>query len=283
MSRNDYTKYAKENRVETPVNPVSETHVEENPVIEPEIVETPIVEQPVVEPEIVSITRASCDGSGKHTFKTSTGKTYEYSNTFGLYLGGYYLDEDTSFGWADYDYAVYTDAGGYVLYVERVPYPTKIGVAIGGSVSGRKGSKTASVIYFDDAPAVKTYAISDDFAEQINSVENNLMWVEFDRTGSTPQYSYFAHRGGEVYLEPGKAFVDDSDYLVNSNTQIILRVPDDSGKGYTYLYFDGMKNLDGCYQAEAFQYFVDNECDLDGSGRYYGYIYADAVRVETED
>lgn len=46
MSRNDYTKYARENKVEPAVEKP------ETPVVEPEIIETPVVEsEPVVHPE----------------------------------------------------------------------------------------------------------------------------------------------------------------------------------------------------------------------------------------
>lgn len=68
MSRNDYTKYAKENRTETPViepevevEPVVETLVESEPVVQPEEitivnVETPEAEPEVIEPETVEET-----------------------------------------------------------------------------------------------------------------------------------------------------------------------------------------------------------------------------------
>lgn len=59
MSRNDYTKYAKEPRTETPVierevevEPVVETPVESEPVFQPEEI-NPIVETPEDEPEII--------------------------------------------------------------------------------------------------------------------------------------------------------------------------------------------------------------------------------------
>lgn len=85
---------------------------------------------------------------------------------------------------------------------------------------------------------------------------------------------------GKVKIGSNNASNDVRDYLVNSNTQIIVRVPDYFGEeedDFTYLYFDGINDIDANYVANDFQYFLDNECDLEGSGRYYAYIYVDAT------
>lgn len=53
MSHNDYTKYARENRVEIPETPVVEVPVEEPVAVEAPIEEPVVVEAPVEEPEII--------------------------------------------------------------------------------------------------------------------------------------------------------------------------------------------------------------------------------------
>ncbi len=261
-----------------------------------------------IEPETGRVTRADVDGKGNHSF-VADGETYEYAETFGLFLGGYMIDEDMLddgdfYNNADREHYIYTDKYGYVMYTEWVDNAnTEIVVIDGDSWISKDRFMTADgedyeintcdFVYFEEGAPIKTVDTTYDFnAGQIGvhgTDDDILAWVDYvDDDEIVFMPAAVAQQSTDtIYLEKGKVKIgsnngsnDVRDYLVNSNTQIIVRVPDYFGEeedDFTYLYFDGINDIDANYQANDFQYFLDNECDMEGSGRYYAYIYVDAT------
>ena len=271
-----------------------------------------------IEPVTGTVTRADVDGKGNHSF-VADGETYEYAATFGMFLGGEMIDEDmynkdengkfVSVGGDFYnngnrEHYIYTDKYGYVMYTEWVDNAnTEIVVIDGDSWISKDRFETADgidyeintcdFVYFEEGAPIKTVDTTYDFnAGQIGghgTDDDILAWVDYvDDDEITFAPAAVANKGKDtIYLAKGQVKIGSSnashdvrDYLVNSNTQIIVRVPDYFGEeedDFTYLYFDGINDIDANYKAEDFQYFLDNECDQDGSGRYYSHIYVDAA------
>ena len=262
----------------------------------------------VIEPETATLTRANIDGKGNKSFIAS-GETYEYAHTFGIYLGGYEWDDMMSFdddGLRDWD--IYTDMNGFVMYVERVDHTEAEFVVIDGdswisedpymTADGMEFKvNTCDFVYFEEDAPVKTVDTTAMFnnafvgADDLDGIENNdvLAWVITDEVEDEMYLvaADVADGNTEIALKRGAVEIDTTDadlknIKVNADTQFIVRVPDYFGENdddFTYLYFDGMNDIDANYVAEDFQYFVDNDEDveLDGSGRFYAYIYVDAV------
>ena len=265
----------------------------------------------VVEPEVVEVNRADVDGKGNHSFTSVDGEEFEYAATFGMYLGGYMMDEDRDFynnGGREHD--VYTDLNGFVMWTEWTDNEnTEIVVIDGDSWVSKDGYftadgiefevNTADFVYFEDGAPIKTVDTTFDFnMNQIGLASDDadiLAWVAYleDDEMAKLDASNLGNLSSEtIYLQRNKVKVQSkdgshevTDYLVNKDTQIIVRVPDYFGEEddeFTYKYFDGIDEIDANYKANSFQFFLDNECDLDGSGRYYAYIYVDATyAVET--
>lgn len=258
-----------------------------------------------IEPKVGYVTRADVDGKGNHSF-VADGETYEYAETFGAFLGGVMMDDDHNFyNNGNREHYIYTDKYGFVMYTEWVENANTEIVVIDGDSWISKDSywtsdgidyeiNTCDFVYFEEGAPIKTVDTTLDFnAGQIGVHGTNddiLAWVDYvddDEIVFAPaavaQQStdtiYLAK--GQVKIGSNNASNDVRDYLVNSNTQIIVRVPDyfgeDEEDSFTYLYFDGINDIDANYVANDFQYFLDNECDLEGSGRYYAYIYVDAT------
>lgn len=263
-----------------------------------------------IEPETGRVTRADVDGKGNHSF-VADGETYEYAETFGMFLGGVMMDDDHNFyNNGDREHYIYTDKYGYVMYTEWVDNAnTEIVVIDGDSWMSKDRFMTADgedyeintcdFVYFEEGAPIKTVDTTYAFnAGQIGvhgTDDDILAWVDYvdeDEMVFAPAATA-AQSTDTIYLEKGKVKIgsnnasnDVRDYLVNSNTQIIVRVPDYFGEeedDFTYLYFDGINDIDANYVANDFQYFLDNECDLEGSGRYYAYIYVDATFAREEN
>ena len=257
-----------------------------------------------IEPVTGTVTRADVDGKGNHSF-VADGETYEYAETFGLFLGGVMMDDDHDFyNNGDREHYIYTDKYGYVMYTEWVDNANTEIVVIDGDSWISKDRymtadgedyeiNTADFVYFEEGAPIKTVDTTYDFnAGQIGvhgTDDDILAWVDYvdDDEVYMARGNVATKSTDTIYLDKGAVKIgsnnasnDVRDYLVNSNTQIIVRVPDYFGEeedDFTYLYFDGINDIDAEYVANDFQYFLDNECDMEGSGRYYAYIYVDAT------
>ena len=259
-----------------------------------------------IEPKVGTVVRADVDGKGNHTFTTSDREVFEYAETFGLFLGGEYFGRYDQFDQdGNREHLIYTDKNGFVMYTEwNVNSNTEI-VVIDGDSWVSKGryetaegaeyeENTADFIYFEEGAPIKTVDTTADFnIDQIgvrgDDDSDILAWVDY--VDDDEMYLYEANLANvsteTIYLAKGKVKIgadsednDVRDYLVNSDTQIIVRVPDYFGEDqddFTYMYFDGINDIDANYVANEFQYFLNNECDMEGNGRYYAYIYVDAT------
>jgi len=268
----------------------------------------------VIEPEIVEVNRADVDGRHNHSFTSVDGEEFEYAATFGEWLGGHMMDEATDatgrpiFDFHNHgnrEHEVYTDKYGYVMWTDLVDdIPQDIVVIDGDSWFSEESFWTADgidyeintcdFVYFEDGAPIKT--VDTTFEFNFNGVGvhgTNKDWlalvqyVEDDdiRLSRATEMANVSNQN--IWLDRGSVFIGAQDashevtnYLVNKDTQIIVRVPDYFGEeddDYTYMYFDGIDEIDAEYAAEEFQYVLDNEWGLEGSGRYYAYIYIDAV------
>ena len=261
----------------------------------------------VIEPEVGTVTRADVDGKGNHSF-VADGETYEYAETFGAFLGGEYFGRYDAFdNDGNREHYIYTDTYGYVMWTEWVENENTEIVVIDGDSWISKDRymtadgedyeiNTADFVYFEDGAPIKTVDTTYDFnAGQIGvhgTDDDILAWVEYiDDDEVYMARGHVATKSTDtIYLAKGKVKIgsnndsnDVRDYLVNGNTQIIVRIPDYFGEeldDFEYLYFDGINDIDANYRANDFQYFLDNECGMEGSGRYYAYIYVDATYAE---
>ena len=265
-----------------------------------------------IEPEVATVTRADVDGRGNHSFRAD-GETYEYAENFGLFLGGHMFGTTDDF-WneGNREHLIYTDKFGYVMWTdENDNANTEIVVIDGDSWVSDDFYMTADgpafkvntcdFIYFEEGAPIKTVDTTLLFnAGEVgtnNGDADILAWVNYvDEETITKTNATAANTAsGTIWLQRGQVKIQQEnaadtdpvfDALVNNNTQIIVRVPDYFGEeddDFTYLYFDGINEIDANYVAEDFQYFLDSDCEQEGEGRYITHIYVDAQYAMEEN
>ncbi|MBP3634209.1 MAG: hypothetical protein J6J43_06520, partial [Oscillospiraceae bacterium] len=262
----------------------------------------------IIEPVTATVTRADVDGKGNHSF-VADGETYEYAHTFGQWLSAIMMDDDHNFysnGNKEHD--IYLDKNGYVMYHEWTEQDNTEIVVIDGDSwksSGRWENSDghqyevneADFIYFEEGAPAKTVETTWDFNKTLNHGKGNnadiLAWVAYleddemaylaaeDYTQNIAATAQATIQLRKNKVTTGGSSAETRDHLFNDDTQFIVRIPDyfgeDEHDSFTYLYFNGIGDIDANYEANEFQYFLDDQCGMKGEGRFYAYVYVDAT------
>ena len=249
----------------------------------------------IIEPTVAVVTD-STKAHGEVLNFVADGKTYEYAFNFNNYTGkecekfGEKDSENDRFGFKN---DIYTDKYGYVMYHNVTDtWSTVYAVAQGNSwvssdFAHEGGNKVvardnkANLIYFreDTTPVTEETSywfnldVLEKWEDELSFADDILMEISYDEYGNASiEHGAFTYKGG-VALNKGKCDVDAVIPMINSKTQIIVRVPNytDKGVDHDYKYFNGLGEVDASYVAEEMQYFTSAD------GRYITYMFVDAV------